>query len=576
MIRVFIAAVFLSVAVWALPAGIESAIRQSGIPKSDISVYIKEAGSSSRVVASLNAQTTRTPASVIKVMTLYAAVLKLGFDYRWPTQFYVNGRIVNGTLRGNLIVKGFGDPTLGSSNLDAIVSQIKQKGVRHITGSIVIDRSYFRVGTKNSSKFDENPYSPYNAMPDAMMFNERVSTICVEPRKNSVSKKSPDGSYIIHNQLKRVNRPCRGRYAWPHVKIDDSKAVPEVWLKGTISKRCQKRDICQVITKPYLSFYYALSAALKESGVTVDGTMRLAKVPKSARILFTHYAVPLEKIIAKTAKKSNNLYARHILLLLGAREFGAPATLEKGRRAIRKILMAHGALGKGTLHIDNGSGLSRSSKLNAKQLATLLDHAYVRYGMRWMQTLSIAGVDGTIKRRFRGTAARKRAWMKTGTLKHAKNIAGYVKSRNGRYYTTVILVNTKKSRWKAAKLEDAIILWLVGYKGRGGSAVVAAPDPVVKKDAYHDVSVPDAGIPKPFYVQAGSFAHYPSHAYLQKIAREHLPYKVIPGREFKVLIGPFATEKETRRVLKRVRERISTGAFLTTKTKLNTGGVRLY
>jgi D-alanyl-D-alanine carboxypeptidase/D-alanyl-D-alanine-endopeptidase (penicillin-binding protein 4) len=576
MIRFIIAAMLVSAVGWALPASIESAIRQSGIPKSDISIYIKEAGSSDRVIASLNAQTTRTPASVIKVMTLYAAVLKLGFDYRWPTQFYVNGRIVNGTLQGDLIVKGFGDPTLDSSDLDAIVSQIKQKGIRRITGNIVIDRSYFQVGTKNSSKFDENPYSPYNAMPDAMMFNERVSTICVEPKKNSVSKKTPDKSYIIHNQLKRVNKPCRGRYAWPHIKIDDSKAVPEVWLKGKISKRCRRRDLCQVITKPYLSFYYALSAAMKEAGIAVSGTMRLRKVPNSAKLLFTYYAVPFERIVAKTAKKSNNLYARHILLLLGAKEFGAPATLEKGRRAVRKILAAHGALGRGMLHIDNGCGLSRSARLNAALLATLLDNAYMRYGMRWMQTLSIAGVDGTIKRRFRGTAARKRAWMKTGTLKHAKNIAGYVKSRNGRYYTTVILVNTKKGRWKAAKLEDTIILWLVGYKGRGARKALSVPKPLALPQDYRTEEITDTDVPKPFYVQAGSFKHYPKHDYLQKIEKEKFPYKVIPGKEFKVIIGPFATEKKTRQVLKRVRKHISSGAFLTTKAKLNTEGVRLY
>ncbi len=576
MIRFIIAAVLVSAFGWALPASIESAIRQSGIPKSDISIYIKEAGSGHRVVASLNAKTTRTPASVIKVMTLYAAVLKLGFDYRWPTQFYTAGRIVNGTLKGDLIIKGFGDPTLNSADLDAIVAQIKQKGIRRITGNIVIDRSYFRVGTKNSSKFDENPYSPYNAMPDAMMFNERVSTICVEPQTNSVSKKTPDKSYIIHNQLKRVNKPCRGRYAWPHVKIDDSKAVPEVWLKGKISKRCRKRDICQVITKPYLSFYYALSAALKDAGITVGGTMRLRKVPADAKILFTHYAAPFEKIVAKTAKKSNNLYARHIMLLLGAKVFGAPATLEKGRRAVRKILASHGALGQGMLHIDNGSGLSRSSRLNAKQLAILLDHAYMHYGMRWMQTLSIAGVDGTIKRRFRGTAARKRAWMKTGTLKHAKNIAGYVKSRNGRYYTTVILVNTKKGRWKAAKLEDAIILWLVGYKGRGAPSGAPLPKASSKQVPQVASESSETDLPKPFYIQAGSFAHYPKHAYLQQLKQRALPYTVLPGKEFKVLIGPFATEKETRRVLERVRREINSGAFLTTKAKLNTEGVRLY
>lgn len=536
---------------YALPAGIETAIKRSGLPKKDVSIYIKEAGSSNHVVAALNADTTRTPASVIKVLSTYAAVLKLGFDYRWPTQFYVTGSLKNGVLHGDLVIKGFGDPTLNADDLDDIVSHIKAKGIRRVTGNIIIDRSFFKVGTKNSSHFDQNPYSPYNAMPDAMMFNERVSTICVAPNQNDVHKKHPDGSFVIHNQLQRVNKPCRGRYSWPLVKIDDSKAVPEVWLKGKISKRCGNRNICKVITKPYKSFYYALKDAMRNAGVQVNGNMRLRKVPSNARILFTHYSEPLEKIVSKTAKKSNNLYARHLLLFLGAKVYGAPATLEKGRRAVLKILQEHGALGSGTLHLDNGSGLSRTAKLNAKILAAVLDNAYERYGMRWMKTLSIAGVDGTIKKRFRGTVVRNRAWMKTGTLKRVKNIAGYVKSRNGRYYTVVIIVNTRYGRWKAAKLQNEIIKWLVTYKGRGAAVRELLPSekPAKKDHMLH------------YYVQAGSFSNAPDVSYLTRLKTFGLPYKVEKDAAYKVLIGPYGDEQKARDVLERVRGSINAQAF---------------
>jgi len=554
---------FLLVAsyIYALPQGIETAIKRSGIPKKDISIYIKEAGESNRVVASLNASLTRTPASVIKVLTTYAAVLKLGFDYRWPTQFYMRGRLKNGTLHGDLIVKGFGDPTLDADDLEDIVLQIKSKGIDKITGNIVIDRSYFKVGNKNSSKFDENPYSPYNAMPDAMMFNERVSTICVAPNKNDVHKKHPDSSFVIHNQLQRVNKPCRGRYSWPLVKIDDSKAVPEVWLKGKISKRCGNRNICKVITKPYKSFYYGLKDALHHAGVTLKGSMRLRKVPQDARILFTHYSQPLEKIVSKTAKKSNNLYARHLLLFLGAKLYGAPATLDKGRRAVLQILREYCALGSGTLKIDNGSGLSRSARLNAKILATMLDNAYERYGMRWMRTLSIAGVDGTIKKRFRGTVVRNRAWMKTGTLKRVKNIAGYVKSKKGRYYTSVIIVNTKKGRWKAAKLQNEIIKWLVGYQG---NTVIQHRKMPLKYDDSSTEKESVTGV-KTYYIQAGSFSYFPTEPYLGKIRKYGFPYTVEKHDGYKVMIGPYKEENEARKTLDRIRQEISKGAFLTVK-----------
>jgi len=576
---------FILVSSWiyALPAGINSIIQKSGISKNDISIYIKEVGNGGRELASLNASKTRTPASVIKVMATYAAVLKLGFDYRWPTQFYTVGALKNGVLNGDLIVKGFGDPTLSSKDLIGIVANIKAKGIRKITGNIVIDRSYFAVGTKNNSGFDKNTYSPYNAMPDAMMFNERISTICVTPNKNDVHKKIVDDSYRIKNNLQRVNKPCKGRYSWPGFKIDNSSEIPEVWLKGKISKKCGKRNICKVITKPYKSFYYALKDALKKAGVTVTGMMRLNKVPSSANILFTHYSRSLEKIISKTAKKSNNLYARHLLLFLGAKMYGAPATLSKGRQAVEYILRSKGALSSGTLKIDNGSGLSRTAKLNAKQLANMYDNAYTRYGSRWMKTLSIAGVDGTIKRRFRGTVVKNRAWMKTGTLNRVKNIGGYVKSRSGRVYTTVILVNTKQGRWKASQLQNNIMKWLVTYKGRGTKKVEipaskSNAETVVTKSVKNEVkkssSVKSSG---QYYIQTGSFAKEPTSEYLSNIKKLGLLYSIEFKDNYKVFVGPYNFESTAIISLNKVRKHINKGAFLVSnKTNAKNEDAKLY
>ncbi len=566
MKKSIVLALLLSTMVWALPTGIENAIAKSHIPQNDISIYIKEAGKRGHVIAALHENKMRTPASVIKVLTIYAAILKLGFDYRWPTRFYTTGKIKHGVLYGDLVVKGYGDPTLSDEDLPGIVSRIKAAGIGSIHGNIVIDRSYFKVGSRNTSGFDNHPHSPYNAMPDAMMFNERVSTICVVPNQNSVTKKVPDSSYVVHNQLQRVNRPCRGRYSWPRVKIDDSKAVPEVWLKGKISKHCGKRNICQVLTKPYKSFYYALRAALENAGVPVTGTLRLRQVPKGANILFTHYSEPLENIVSVTAKKSNNLYARHLLLLLGAKMYGAPATIEKGRRAVRVILKARGVLKHVIPHIDNGCGLSRESRLTARVLADVLDDAYERYGMRWMKTLSIAGVDGTIKRRFRGTIVRNRAWMKTGTLKHAKNIAGYVKSRNGRYYTVVILVNTRRGNWRAAALENDIIKWMVTY--RGGSSHISAPKSVSdssKKINTNTVTphVSTDTAKEAYYIQTGSFSQKPTGFYLRTLREMGFTYSVIHDVNYKVLVGPYATETEARNTLDTIRKHVNRGAFLT-------------
>ncbi len=557
---------------FALPQAINEKIRQSGIAKRDISIYIKEAGAGGKVVASLNAGKTRTPASVIKVLSTYAAVLKLGFNYRWQTKFYTTGRLKNGILHGDLLVKGFGDPTLNAKDLVKIVSYIKAEGIRKVQGNIVIDRTYFKVGNRDSSGFDENPYSAYNAMPDAMMFNERISTVCVEPNRNSVYKKHADGSYKVVNNLKRVNKPCRGRYSWPGVKIDKSTVTPTVILKGKISKRCGKRNICKVLTKPYKSFYYALKDKMREEGIIVTGHMKLRKIPQNAVNLFTYYSDSLEKIISKTAKKSNNLYARHIMLLLGAKTYGAPATLDKGRRAVIRILSSKGALGTGVLRIDNGCGLSRVAKLNAKLLGTMLDNAYDRYGQRWMNTLSIAGVDGTIKRRFRGTVVRNRAWIKTGTLRRVKNIAGYVKNRAGKRYTVVILVNSTKAKYRGAKLQNEIIKWLVN--GAAKPSKKSKNKLIVKKktkhtsvkkrsNGVHKRTVSTHSSKKYYYVQVGSYKRKPSATYLRKISKLGLPYTVKKTTIYKVMVGPYKKETTARKKLQTVRRKLNKSAFIT-------------
>ena len=570
--------IILSVWLFALPAVINEEIRKSGIAKKDISIYIKEAGGNGNVIASLNAHKTRTPASVIKVLTTYASVLKLGFDYRWPTKFYTTGTLQNGVLHGDLLIKGFGDPTLNAKDLEEIISDIRGKGIREIRGDIVIDRSYFKVSNKDSSGFDKNLYSAYNAMPDAMMFNERVVTVCVIPKENKVHKKHADESYKVVNQLERVNKPCKGKYSWPRVTIDKNEVIPTVFLKGQISKRCGKRNICKVITKPYKSFYYALKDGLIKEGIPVRGDLKLRKIPLEARGLFTYYSDSLEEIISETNKESNNLYARHLLLLLGAKTYGAPATLKKGSDAITNILDSRGALGEGQLKIDNGSGLSRTSKMNAKLLAEMFDHAYDRYGYRWMNTLSIAGVDGTIKKRFRHTVVKKRAWMKTGTLKRVKNIGGYVKNKAGKYYTVVIIINSTKARYRGAKLQNEIMKWLA--KTTAKPTLRSSPKKVIKKKVTKKKSQSDnlfttvkTKVPPKmqyvakdpavkYYVQAGSFAAMPNKNYLSEIKALGFTYTVRHTDKYKVFIGAYNDETNARKALKKVREHINIGAFI--------------
>jgi len=447
----------------ALPAAIENFIVKDKIDRQRVSLLITET-KSGRVVADYRADTSRPPASVIKLATTYAALRVLGPDWRWPTTFYYTGSVQQGVIQGDLAVKAYGDPTLSCRDIPGIVSRLKRIGIRKIEGDLLIDRSFFATDGRISSGFDNHPYSEYNAMPDALMFDDHLCRIIVDTASGTakVSKKVPDPGFRVVNNLKVTNKACRGRYSWPRVRITREEGIPTVTLSGTVSRRCRPRKIDRVLSQPYHAFAAALLQEMARQGIDFNGTMRLTPLPEGARELMVHHSVPLVRILAKTNKKSNNLYARHIFLLLGAKRYGAPATETKGRKAVREILGSRGVLGEETI-LDNGCGLSRKTRTTVRAIHQLLQDAYRSYGWTWMGTLAIAGVDGTIRKRFRNTPVRKRAWMKTGTLKDAKNIAGYVKGRSGKLYTVVIFYNGQ-TRWLGSLLQNQILEWIVKNK----------------------------------------------------------------------------------------------------------------
>jgi len=436
---------------------VNSMIKKTAIKSDKLSILITDT-KTGRELVSINADTIRKPASVMKVLTTYSALLELGSDFRWPTKFYYHGDYRKGVIDGDLVVKAFGDPTLSSRDVVKIVKRLKGMGIKSITGDVVIDRSFFATEDKITSGFDKNRHSEYNAMPDAMMFNDHLCKIVIKSNGDNLEarKSIPDRSYRVINNLKPSTKSCAGNRTWPRISINTTQDKPKIILSGEMSLKCSPRTIRKLISYSYYSFFYSLEQELSHVGISFHGTYRLSSVPSGSKALFTHYSRSLLKIISKTNKKSNNLYARHLMLLLGAQRFGAPATEAKGRKAVEEIL----GISSGSMYLDNGSGLSRESRLTARVLSSVLHSAQSRFATTWRRTLSIAGIDGTIRKRFRRSIAKGRAWMKTGTLKDAKNIAGYVRAKSsGNLYEVVVMYNGRE-KWKGSSLQNQIINWL--------------------------------------------------------------------------------------------------------------------
>ncbi len=446
-----------------LPNDIENILNKSKIKRDNVSILIINKNRN-EIIASHNPYKEFTPASVAKLATCYAALIEFGKDFRWPTQLFYNGYIKNGTLFGDIIIKAYGDPSLNSYDVKNFAKKIASYGIRKITGNMIIDRSFFKNSNKISSGFDKNFLSQYNSMPDCMMINNHLNSIKISPSKTDIKvySSNEDKSFKLINNIKAVNSKCRGKNAWPKIKFLKNNDSITVKLEGTLSKKCKPFSISKVLSPSYKSFYYIFSHFLNKNGVEFKGKLILAKKPKDAKLLFTHFSRPLGSIIAHTLKKSDNLYARHIFLLLGAKRYQEPATLKKAQMAIKDILGSRDLLSPNDIII-NGSGLSRKSKLSAITLNKILDDAYKNYGTWWLNELSIAGIDGTLKKRFAHSIVKKKAFMKTGTLKRAKNIAGYVYGKSGELYNCVIMYNGARI-WLGKDIQDKIITWIVKNK----------------------------------------------------------------------------------------------------------------
>jgi D-alanyl-D-alanine carboxypeptidase/D-alanyl-D-alanine-endopeptidase (penicillin-binding protein 4) len=193
--------------------------------------------------------------------------------------------------------------------------------------------------------------------------------------------------------------------------------------------------------------------------------------------------------------------------------------------------------------------------MSAKTFADMYENAYYHYGQRWMNTLSIAGKDGTIKKRFRNAPAKNRAWMKTGTLKNVKNIGGYVKNRKGVLYTVVIIVNTKQARWRASSLQNNIINWLANTTMRSS-----------RKKKYTEQSNSFLKSSNHF-IQVGSYSKEPNKEYLSRIKKLKLPYRVVYEGQYKIFVGPYKDKNSANKALSIVRTNLNAGAFLVYKNK---------
>jgi len=400
------------------------------------------------------------PASNVKVLTSVTALSILKPDYRFKTEFYSGGDVTKGVIHGGLYIKGYGDPTLSTQYLETIAEEFKSLGVKEIKGGIIVDDSYFdniRYGKGWKEKWKGDVFSPPIS---ALSLNYNTFYIKVYPSKPGripIVALEPKGTNVnVINKAITTNKGGRLTAVW----LEGGKTIK---LDGSISRRTPSYTLEITTRNPTLYAGSAFKRILDDAGIRVEGYVTVGVVPDWAGVLYTHFSDPLYLIIAEFNKNSVNIIGENIIKTLGATIIGEPGTWEKGTQVVSNFLHEIGI--KDSFEIFDGSGLSLLNRVSPNAITDVLEYAYNNQviSLKFLNSLSIGGVDGTLKKRFRRSEVEGRVMAKTGHLSNVNALSGYLFTKSGDVLVFSILANGLGS--KATSFQNSLLGELVDCCG---------------------------------------------------------------------------------------------------------------
>jgi len=447
-----------------IPPVIAAALARADVPQSAVSLLVLPLdGGPARL--SHRARAPMNPASVMKLVTTFAALDQLGPDFTWKTRFYADGTLDNGVLNGNLVIRGGGDPKWVIERITADFQALREQGVHEVRGDMVLDPSIFEVPAHDTSAFDDEPLRPYNSGPDGLLVNFKSLLLHFTPDPAShtaaIVSEPPLAGLTVQTSVPLSSADCAG---WRDALRADFSSPDRISFAGSYSVRCGDQIWPVAYVDPASFASRVLAAAFAASGGVLDGHVRQGATPANARLILQAQSLPLSDIISDVNKFSNNVMAQQVFLTLSAQQLGHGSFAASRAVLARWWRQTFGAAGPTTPVFDNGSGLSRDGRISALALAQLLRTAAERpTAAVFEHSLSLAGVNGTVTRmRERGDApdALGNAWLKTGTLRNVAAMAGYATGLSGRRYVLVGLINHPDAGAARAAL-DALVEWTV-------------------------------------------------------------------------------------------------------------------
>lgn len=426
-----------------------------------------------------NADRLFMPASNEKIPTTAAALLSLGPDFTFDTPVCHTGTINGDTLEGDLVVFGNGDPTIYTrfykDSRDVFrewAKLLKDKGINRITGNIVgDDNAWDDEHTGNGWPFDElTPW--YYAEYGALTFNENYVDLTITPPATAdgtvTIKPNVESSYFtIVNKVEVVTE---GR-----TNIDMYRPVfgNTITVSGRAVVGGSSIEQTPTITNPTLFYVTALKETLVAEGIKVDGKPMdcddidgWKHTSADFPVLTVHKSPPLVDILKGLMKRSQNMYAETMAHTMGWKKYGL-GTFANGRRVVQEELQQFG-VEPGTYRYSDGSGLSRYNYISPRIIVKIYEGFWTHpLKDKWFECQSIAGVDGTLRNRMKGTKAENNMRGKTGTIANTRALSGYLTTAGGEHLAVSFLVNAHLlGDRETNEIADGVTVLLADYEGK--------------------------------------------------------------------------------------------------------------
>ncbi len=408
------------------------------------------------------------PGSSMKLVTSIVALDRLGPNHRGFTELRSAAPLVDGTLQGDLALVGGGDVELGPAQLWALLVDLQQAGVRHIQGQLLLDRTRYRPARPDLGvpPFDSSPEFPYNVIPDAL--NLAGSLLPLELRATATGVEASTVPRLpgvaLDSRMSLVDGRCQDwDDHWKPATLSRDGLAVTVTLNGAFPRGCTVRTELQLLDRNELAerLFRQLWQGL---GGTWAGRALEQASPAGARVLARRVGRPWGELLRHQNKQSDNAWTRVLFLELGAARSAADPgrdrakdTADLAAQAVRDWFAEQGIPSNG-LVMDNGSGLSRSERISAQQMAQLLVAASRgRHAADLTMSLPTVGVDGTMRNRLKESPATGWARMKTGTLRNVVALAGYVTDPQGRPWAVSMMINHDEGASRGRPVLDALV-----------------------------------------------------------------------------------------------------------------------